>query len=50
MVKIEASVIGQLTKPGTVYATRDKVRKAIRYPTFDPYWKAYSKATTKHWK
>ncbi|MGP8127143.1 MAG: AIR synthase-related protein [Candidatus Bathyarchaeia archaeon] len=50
LAKIEASVIGQLTKPGAVYSTRDKVRKEIKYPRFDPYWKAYSKATTKQWK
>jgi len=48
--KIEASVIGQLTKAGAVYSIGNKGRKAIRYPKFDPYWRAYSKATSKHWK
>jgi len=48
--KIEASVIGQLTKSGIIYATGDRGRKAIRYPEFDPYWKAYWRATSKHWK
>jgi hydrogenase maturation factor len=48
--KIEASVIGQLTRSGAIYSIGNKDRKAIRYPKFDPYWRAYSKATTKHWK
>ena len=48
--KIEASVIGQLTKSGAVYAIGDKGRKVITYPRFDPYWRAYWKATSKHWK
>ena len=48
--KIEASIVGQLTKPGNVYAVADKGRKAIKYPKFDPYWRAYWKATSRHWK
>jgi len=48
--KIEASIIGQLTKSENVYAVGDKGRKAIKYPKCDPYWRAYWKATGKHWK
>jgi hydrogenase maturation factor len=48
--KIEASIVGQLTKSGNVCAVGEKGRKAIKYPKFDPYWRAYWKATSKHWK
>lgn len=48
--KIESRVIGQLSsKTRYVYGSNGKGRIRIRYPKSDPYWKAYWKATKKHW-
>ena len=49
-VNIKTSVIGQLTKSRFVYGVGERGRRKVRYPKFDPYWKAYWKATNKHWK
>jgi len=47
---IRSGVIGMLTKNQTFCVVDAKGRKrTIRYPRFDPYWKAYWKATSKHW-
>ena len=48
--KIEANVVGQLTTSSAVYATGNEGRRRVRYPKFDPYWRAYWNATRKHWK
>ncbi len=48
--KINSNVIGQLTKSSAVYATGPNGRRRIKYPKFDPYWRAYWKATSRHWK
>jgi hydrogenase maturation factor len=47
---IHASTVGKLTSRfrGCRAATRKGVHN-LRYPTTDPYWKAYSKARQKHW-
>jgi len=48
--RIESTVIGSLnSKAGFVYGTSRKGRFRMRYPKADPYWKAYRKATMKHW-
>jgi len=48
--RIESRVIGQLSsKTRYVYGSNGKGRIRIRYPKSDPYWKAYWKATKKHW-
>jgi hydrogenase maturation factor len=48
---IGSAVIGRLTKKRACRSlnSRGKVR-SIRYPKVDPYWRAYWKATVKHWK
>jgi len=47
---IESDVIGRLTKRQVFYGVDSKGRRrTIRYPSFDPYWKAYWKASSKHW-
>jgi hydrogenase maturation factor len=48
--KIESNVIGQLTNSRRVCTISEKGKTTIAYPRFDPYWKAYSNATRKHWK
>jgi hydrogenase maturation factor len=48
--KINATVIGQLTKSRAIYATGNDGRSRVRYPKVDPYWRAYWNATRKHWK
>jgi hydrogenase maturation factor len=48
--RIDSNVVGQLTKSRQVWEVSRKGRSRIRYPKFDPYWKAYWKATRKHWK
>jgi hydrogenase maturation factor len=47
---IHASIVGKLTSRfrGCRAITRKGVHN-LRYPTVDPYWKAYSKARQKHW-
>jgi hydrogenase maturation factor len=48
---IESNLIGRLTESRVFRGVDSKGRKrTIRYPKFDPYWRAYWKATTKHWK
>jgi hydrogenase maturation factor len=48
---IESNLIGRLTENRVFRGVDSKGRKrTIRYPKFDPYWRAYWKATTKHWK
>jgi len=50
-VGIWSQVVGSLTsKTRSVYAQTKKGRIKVDYPTFDPYWKAYSKGKAKHWK
>jgi len=49
-VGIRSAVIGTLTKNQAFCGIDAKGRKrTIRYPRFDPYWKAYWKASSKHW-
>jgi len=47
---IPASIVGKLTSRfrGCRAVTRKGVHN-LRYPTADPYWKAYAKARQKHW-
>lgn len=46
----EAEQIGNLTsRTRSVYGTGRRGRVRLRYPTSDPYWKAYRKATRKGW-
>jgi len=50
--KMNPQVIGSLTsKTHQVYAiSKDRKRCPIQYPKFDPYWKAYMRATRAGWK
>lgn len=48
---IEAGIVGRLTKRQSLWGFNSKgAKQTIRYPRFDPYWKAYWKAQSKHWK
>jgi hydrogenase maturation factor len=47
---IHANVIGQLIRSSSVYGISDEGKARLNYPKFDPYWKAYWKATRKHWR
>jgi len=50
-VGIYSEAIGGLTsKTRLSYATTKRGCVRLHYPKFDPYWKAYSKGTSKHWK
>jgi hydrogenase expression/formation protein HypE len=47
---IKSQVIGQLVKRESgVYGASRQGRRKLQYPRFDPYWKAYSRATRKRW-
>ena len=49
--KITSTVIGTLKKKRSFRAFDSSgVSQKLRYPKFDPYWGAYWKATSKHWK
>jgi hydrogenase expression/formation protein HypE len=48
--RIESEVIGRLTKGTlTAYGTGRRGRVRLRYPKFDPYWRAYWRAIRKGW-
>lgn len=48
---IEAHMVGRLSsKLNGVYATTSRGRAKIRYPTRDPYWKAYWTAVQRGWR
>jgi hydrogenase maturation factor len=50
-VQIESNTIGRLTKSRVFCGVDSKgAKRRLRYPKFDPYWRAYWKATTRHWK
>jgi hydrogenase maturation factor len=45
-----ASMVGRLTeRQGFCGFDSKGAKQTIRYPRFDPYWKAYWKASSKHW-
>jgi len=47
---IGSAVIGKLTTRRAFRGVDSRGRKrTIRYPKFDPYWRAYWKASSKHW-
>lgn len=49
--EIEARLIGRLSsRLNGVYATTSRGREKIRYPTRDPYWKAYGRAVQRGWR
>jgi hydrogenase maturation factor len=51
MAGITSGVIGVLTKNHAFCGVDANGRKRpVRYPRFDPYWKAYWEASRKHWK
>jgi len=48
--RIGAEVIGRLTKnSGEACAVGKRGRVRLKYPKFDPYWRAYLKAIKKGW-
>jgi len=48
---INCEVIGRLTRTRTRSAIDSNgTKRTIRYPKFDPYWKAYWRSTRRHWK
>jgi hydrogenase expression/formation protein HypE len=48
--KIDSCVIGRLTRKRVFSGVNSNgMRRTIRYPRFDPYWRAYWKATSKNW-
>ncbi|MGD0689575.1 MAG: AIR synthase family protein [Candidatus Bathyarchaeia archaeon] len=47
---ISSHVIGRLTKTRSARATTQGGRVRLTYPSFDPYWRAYRKGTTKRWQ
>jgi len=48
---IPSKVIGHITSQSSgVYAKSKKSRGKLRYPKFDPYWRAYAAAKRKGWK
>ena len=48
--EIETGIVGRLTKRRVFCGFDSKgAKQIIRYPKFDPYWKAYWKAASKHW-
>jgi hydrogenase expression/formation protein HypE len=48
---ISSQVIGRLTsKSHAVFAKTKAGRVRLKYPEFDPYWKAYWRGTKKRWK
>jgi hydrogenase expression/formation protein HypE len=44
---ISSHVIGRLTKSRSAKAITKRGQFSLKYPRFDPYWKAYRKGTTK---
>lgn len=48
--RIESQVVGRLVKRERgAYGIGRRGRQRLRYPKFDPYWKAYWRATRKGW-
>ena len=48
---IRSTVIGHITsKSPWVYASSATSRNRLRYPKFDPYWRAYAAAKRKGWR
>ena len=47
---IPSHVIGRLTKTGSMQAMTKRGRVRLTYPSFDPYWRAYRKGTTRRWR
>jgi hydrogenase expression/formation protein HypE len=47
---ISSHVIGRLTKTRSARATTRRGWVRLKYPSFDPYWRAYQKGTTKRWQ
>jgi len=48
---LRATVVGRLTRGHRYWGfDRKGVQRVLHYPKFDPYWRAYWKAQTKHWK
>jgi hydrogenase maturation factor len=49
--KIQGAVVGRLTKRQGFWGfDSNGAKQIIHYPRFDPYWKAYWKASSKRWK
>lgn len=47
---IPANIVGRLTsKSRAIYGVNQKGRVKIRYPSSDPYWKAYWRAVRRSW-
>jgi len=50
-VGIPSRVIGHITSESSkAYATSTNGRRSLRYPKFDPYWRAYATAKRKSWR
>ena len=47
---IHSQLIGRLTKSRSAHALTRRGRVRLTYPSFDPYWRAYWKGTTKRWR
>lgn len=47
---IPATIIGHVTNSPRVYARSASGRSRLRYPKFDPYWRAYAEAKRKGWR
>jgi hydrogenase expression/formation protein HypE len=47
---ISSHVIGRMTKTRSARATTRRGWVRLTYPSFDPYWRAYRKGTTKRWQ
>ena len=49
--RIPSRVIGHVTSRSSgVYASSARGRRRLRYPKFDPYWRAYAAAKRKRWR
>jgi len=49
--RIRAAVVGRLTsRNAQVWASRRGKRRRLRYPAYDPYWKAYLNGIRRNWK
>jgi hydrogenase expression/formation protein HypE len=49
-VGIPSRVIGRLRKTRSAKAITKRGQFSLKYPRFDPYWKAYRKGTMKGWR
>lgn len=47
---IRSHVIGRLTKVRSAKAITKRGRVRLKYPSFDPYWRAYRSGITKRWR